>query len=51
MSTVTCNTGGCANAGIPIELDLTWTDEEGGIHTVGAVACGVCGQSITDIVG
>lgn len=49
MSTVICHTEGCANNGLPIELATTWVDEEGGVHDVGAVVCGVCGQTITDI--
>jgi hypothetical protein len=48
VSTVTCHTEGCANGGIPIEIDLTWTDDEGQTHTMDCY-CGVCGQQITDI--
>ena len=47
---VTCHTDGCPNAGIPIEMQLTWDDEDGTEHRVGSVACGPCGQPITDIV-
>jgi hypothetical protein len=50
VSTVTCHTDGCANNGIPIELDLTYTDPDTGeTVTVGGVICGPCGQPITDI--
>lgn len=49
MATVTCHTEGCGNAGAPIELDLTYTDDDGNLQTVDSVACGVCGQPITDI--
>ena len=51
MATVTCHTEGCGNAGTPIELDLEYTDEEGMTRTVDAVACGACGQPITDLDG
>lgn len=47
MTIVTCNTDGCANAGHPIDLNLTYTDDETGeIVYVDAVQCGVCGQPI-----
>lgn len=49
MATVVCHTEECSNAGIPIQLGLTWIDEEGATQTVDAVACGVCGQTITDV--
>jgi hypothetical protein len=53
MSTVTCHTENCSNNGIPIEMQLSFevTDEWGDTSTVtvGGVACGVCGQPITDI--
>jgi hypothetical protein len=49
MATVTCHTDGCENNGIPIEMDLTFTDDEDNVHTVGSVSCGPCGQPITDI--
>jgi hypothetical protein len=39
-SRVVCHTDGCANAGHEIDLLVA----EGG-----AVACGVCGQEITDV--
>lgn len=39
--TLTCHTEDCANAGIPIALDVP--------ETVDAYACGVCGQPITDV--
>lgn len=51
MTAVTCHTEGCLNAEIPIDLDLTWEDDEGETHNVDAVVCGVCGQPITDIAG
>jgi hypothetical protein len=49
MAFVTCHTENCSNADQPIELTLSWTDEEGNTQTVDAVSCGVCGQPITDI--
>jgi hypothetical protein len=51
VTTVTCHTEGCGNEGIGLELDLTWTDEEGTEHAVDQVVCGVCGQTITDTGG
>lgn len=48
MTAVTCHTAGCSNAGIPIDLTLSWVDDDGNTQTVDAVACGVCGQEITD---
>lgn len=50
MATVTCHTSGCGNAEIPIDLDLTFVDEDGTTRTVDSVACGVCGQPIDDVV-
>jgi hypothetical protein len=50
MHTCTCHTLGCLNAEIPIELQLTYTDDFGVEQVVDAVTCGVCGQPITDIV-
>lgn len=41
--TVTCRTGGCGNAGIPIELQTV----EGVQPSV--VVCGVCSQTINDV--
>lgn len=49
MSTVTCRTEGCPNVDEPIELVLTWVDDDGIEHDVDAVICGVCGHPITDI--
>jgi hypothetical protein len=46
---VTCHTPDCENNGIAIDLTLTYTDETGETVNVDAVACGVCGQEITDI--
>ena len=48
MATVTCHTEDCGNAEIPIELNLTY-EQDGEIVAVDGVACGVCGQPITDI--
>jgi hypothetical protein len=50
MALVTCHTEGCGNAEHPIELNLTWVDADGETQHVDGVACGVCGQPITDIV-
>lgn len=50
MATVTCHTEGCGNAGVPIELDLTfYNDETGETEVAGAVACGACSTPIEDI--
>lgn len=50
MATVTCHTEDCGNADQSIDVGpLTYEDEEGTTQEVGAVICGVCGQSITDI--
>jgi len=50
MATVTCHTEGCSNADQPIDLELTFTDPDTGeTRRVDAVACGVCGQPITDV--
>jgi hypothetical protein len=49
MAVLTCRTADCPNAGIPIEIDLTWTDENGDTQDVDGAACGVCGETITDI--
>lgn len=50
MSVVTCHTEGCENADIPIEMALSYVDfDTGETVTVDAVACGACGQPITDI--
>lgn len=48
MITVTCPTPGCWNEGVPITLPGTWTDEDGNVHQVDSVQCGVCGADITD---
>ena len=50
MTRCTCQTEGCGNAGIPLELDLTWVDDAGDTHTVDVVQCGACGEPITDLV-
>lgn len=49
MATVTCHTDGCTNADTPIDLTLTYEDEEGETAYVSGVVCGVCSQQITDI--
>ena len=49
MATVICHTDGCANAELPLSVSLTYEDEEGNTQSVDAVACGVCGQEITDV--
>jgi hypothetical protein len=47
----TCNTAGCENNGIPINVDTTdQTGPDGEVLTVGAVVCGPCGQPIADLV-
>lgn len=49
MATVTCHTPDCLNADVPIEIDLTFVDDDGVEQTIATVVCGVCGQQITDI--
>lgn len=50
-SSATCHTDGCANADIPLDLYLSWEDDDTGqTEYVSAVMCGVCGQEITDVV-
>jgi len=49
MANVVCHTEDCSNAGIPISLNLAYTDDDGETVNVDAVSCGVCGQEITDI--
>jgi hypothetical protein len=50
MSVATCRTDGCANADIPIEVgDLSYVDDDTGETYTAGVACGVCGQPITDV--
>lgn len=49
MGIVVCRTDGCANAGAEIDLPLTYEDDDGNEQSVDAVACGVCGQEITDV--
>lgn len=50
MSTVTCRTRGCANRGIPIDMELDYIDvDTGQTVTITTVLCGVCGEPITDI--
>jgi len=51
MAVVTCHTEGCGNAGIPLDIGVSWEDEETGeTEYVSAVVCGVCSQPITDVV-
>jgi hypothetical protein len=49
MATVTCETENCGNAGVPIDIPLTWADDNGETTPVDSVVCGVCGQEITHI--
>jgi hypothetical protein len=56
MSTLTCHTEGCLNAGVPIEWDLTMRDENGdpildadGNPLQMSATCGPCQEPITDI--
>lgn len=49
MSTVTCHTEGCGNAEQPIEIELTYRDDNNVVVQVTHVVCGVCGNPITDI--
>jgi hypothetical protein len=43
--TVTCETDGCDNAGIPIDCDYDPANPPGG------ACCGVCGQTIGNVKG
>jgi hypothetical protein len=50
MTLVTCHTPGCGNAEIAIDLILNHTNPETGMtEWVDGVACGVCGNDITDV--
>jgi hypothetical protein len=50
MSIVTCHTDGCTSQGVPIPMELSYTDPTSGTEiTVATVICGACGQQITDI--
>ena len=50
MHTVTCRVEGCPKQDQPVELDLTYLDQDTGEpRTVDAVMCGSCGQQISDI--
>lgn len=50
MAYVTCHTPGCANAGIHIEVELTYKDwDTGEIERIDQVVCGVCSKPITDV--
>lgn len=51
MATVTCHTAGCGNQDMALELDLTFTDDDGQPAMIEWVVCGVCGQQITDVTG
>lgn len=44
----TCETDGCANAGIPLRVQIGG-ELDGEPWTASAVSCGVCGQEITNI--
>jgi hypothetical protein len=48
--TVTCHTPDCENEGIPISLELDYTDEDGNPGTVTDVICGPCRQPIGSVV-
>lgn len=43
---VTCQTPGCENQGIPLEIADTWTDQDGTQNPVTVVQCGPCHQWI-----
>lgn len=49
MTNVTCHTDGCPNAGIPLDVQLSWTDDDGETHETTDIVCGPCGNPITDI--
>lgn len=49
VSTVICHTKDCENEGVPIELELGYTDDDGAVHETATVICGPCGNPITDI--
>ena len=42
----TCQTGDCENYGVPVDIDLGYTDEDGNVGQVDPayVYCGPCGQ-------
>jgi hypothetical protein len=47
FETVTCPTDGCQNAGVPIDVAVTYLDDDGVLVDVDAVQCGVCGTDLT----
>lgn len=47
FATVVCPTPGCPNEGIPIEVDTTWTEEDGTTHPTDEIVCGLCGAVLT----
>jgi hypothetical protein len=49
MPIATCHTDTCPNNGQGIEISATYVDENGDTQTVDGVACGACGQPITDV--
>lgn len=50
MAVVTCHTEGCENSGIPLDIETTWIDENGVEQQVDGIACGVCGEPISDVI-
>lgn len=47
MSTVVCNTPGCENEGVGIDIETSFQDEESDeTITVDTVICGACGNQI-----
>lgn len=47
---VTCHTEGCPNAEQTIDLSSIVVDENGAPIPIAVVVCGVCQQTITDVV-
>lgn len=48
MAMVTCHTEECVNRDVPVEIAMSF-EIDGESQTVDIVACGGCGQTITDI--
>lgn len=49
MAVITCLTSGCPSQGRPVNLDLTYPDQDTGeTRTVDEVMCGACGQRIVN---
>lgn len=44
---VACPTDGCENQGVTISVPTQWVDDEGVVHDVDEIVCGVCGTVLS----